>query len=97
MRADLDWLPSPPELDRAPECAVLAAIRAVLPVVSYALLAATPELADDDPRPPFAVAHAARTLLTDLDRLRISIDHYRSVVATLSPPAIPIDDQDFPF
>lgn len=93
--------PTVPELDNAPELAVLAALLAVIDIVGDALLAAHPDLADHD-RPywyptPVAIVHAHRLLRCSAS-LRRAVHRYRLAVTT--PPATdepPSADDGIPF
>jgi hypothetical protein len=80
--------PTVPELDNAPELAVLAVLLAVIDIAGDALLAAHPDLADHD-RPywfptPAAIVHAHRLLRCSAS-LRRAVHRYR--VAVAAPPA----------
>lgn len=80
------WSPTPPEIDRAPEVALLAALDHVLDVTMAAVVAAHPNLADDEPfyrqlhRPEVKAADA---ILTRAARLRDALDRYRRALAEL--------------
>ena len=96
----LDWFPTPPEYDHAPELGVLAILVGILEGVSMVMLAANLELLDDDeppywrPLPP--TAPAADNLLRQVDRLRRAINAYRRVALPQPAPEPPSDD-DIPF
>ena len=95
----LEYLPSPPEYDRAPELGVLAALLSILDVVFVALLATNRDLLDDE-RPTWVplspTAPAADKVLNQIDRLRRAVQAYRAVA--LPPPAAePAADDDIPF
>jgi hypothetical protein len=95
----LEYLPSPPEYDRAPELGVLAALLSILDVVFVAVLAANRDLLDDE-RPDWVplspTAPAADKVLNQIDRLRRAVLAYRDVA--LPPPAAePAADDDIPF
>lgn len=85
-----DWQPTPPEIDRAPEVALLAVLDHVLDVVAAAIVAAHPNLLDDEPfyrrldRPEIKAADA---ILTRARRLRDALDRYRRVIAALHASA----------
>ena len=98
-----DWLPSPEELDQAPQLALLAVLDRSLEIAAYAVLVAHPELSDPEPppywRPPDRSANAAESLLRVAARLRRALSLYRitTLRATLShPPGEPLAD-DLPF
>jgi hypothetical protein len=95
-RAALEWSPRPPDLDAAPELAVLAATRATAEIAVAALLAANPELGAGDDSPLPICALAARRVIDDVCRLRRAIDDYRGVAALAEIAAAPGDD-DIPF
>ena len=85
----LPWPPTVPEIDAAPELAILAAIVALLDIASNALLVANPQLADDDERPywkplPPDVPPAGR-ILQCAASLRRAVHRYR--LAVTPPPA----------
>jgi len=95
----LDWFPTPPDYDHAPELAVLAILVGILEVVSMTMLAANLELLDDErpawrPLPP--TAPAADNLLRQVDRLRRAVDTYRRVALPEPAPEPPSGD-DIPF
>lgn len=95
----LEYLPSPPDYDRAPELGVLAALLSILDVVFVAVLAANRDLLDDE-RPYWVplspTAPAADNVLNQIDRLRRAVQAYRT--AALPPPAAePAADDDIPF
>jgi len=95
----LEYLPSPPEYDRAPELGVLAALLSILDVVFVAVLGANRDLLDDE-RPAWLplspTAPAADKVLNQIDRLRRAVHAYREVA--LPPPAAePATDDDIPF
>ena len=84
----LPWSPTIPEIDAAPELSILAALVAVLDIVSDALWAANPELGDDCRpywRPPPATVCDAANILRGAARLRCAVDRYHQAVT--SPPA----------
>lgn len=95
-RRDRDWWPRPPEIDAAPELAVLAATRAVVEITVAALLAANFELTAGDDSPLPISAAAARRIIDDVARLRRSIDAYRDILAALAAVDEPGGD-DIPF
>jgi hypothetical protein len=78
------WSPSPPEIDRAPEVALLAVLDHALDVAMAAVVAAHPNLVDDEPfyrqlhRPEVKAADA---ILTRAARLRDALDRYRRAIA----------------
>lgn len=85
-----DWQPTPPEIDRAPEVALLAVLDHALDVVATAIVAAHPNLLDDEPfyrhldRPELKAADA---ILTRARRLRDALHRYRRVIAALHASA----------
>jgi len=95
----LEYLPSPPDCDRAPELGVLAALLSILDVVFVAVLGANRDLLDDE-RPNWVplspTAPAADKVLNQIDRLRRAVHAYREVA--LPPPAAELaPDDDIPF
>jgi hypothetical protein len=96
----LEYLPSPPEYDRAPELGVLAALLSILDVVFVALLATNRDLLDDE-RPDWVplspTAPAADKVLNQIDRLRRAVQAYRSVALPPPPAAEPAADDGIPF
>ena len=76
------WSPTPPELESAPEMAILAAVRAAVDLLTAALLAANPHLAADPDHlaPSDAEVRAARRIISNAEHLRRAIDHYRAAV-----------------
>jgi hypothetical protein len=96
----LEYLPAPPDYDRAPELGVLAALLSILDVAFVALLATNRDLLDDE-RPSWVplspTAPAADKLLNQIDRLRRAVQAYRSVALPPPLPAEPAADDDIPF
>jgi hypothetical protein len=107
---DHDWMPAPPEIEHAPEIAVLAVLRRTLDLAVYALLASHPCLSDLEPS--YHLQHpevrAADLVLARAHRLRDALDHYRAAIAALyartaakTPPASDPGDSggadDIPF
>ncbi len=95
----LDWFPTPPEYDRAPELGVLAILTGILEGVSMVMLAANLELLDDEPppywRPLPPTAAAADNILRQVDRLRRAVDAYRRVAMPKPPPEQTSDEIPF--
>ena len=91
------WLPTPPQLEHAPQLAVLVALDCTLEVAACAVQVAHPEI-DDDPECPYWVARpdrlVAEKLLTLIDRLRIAIARYREALPE-APPAEPLHDNPY--
>jgi hypothetical protein len=96
----IEWFPTPPEYDHAPELGVLAILAGVLEGVSMVMLAANLELLDDDEppywRPPPPTVPAADAILRQVDRLRRAMDAYRRVAVPAPAPEPPPND-DIPF
>jgi hypothetical protein len=96
-----DWRPTPPEIDRAPEVALLAVLDHGLDVAAAALVAAHPNLLDDDPfyrRLDRPTTKAADIILTRVRRLREALHRYRRALA--APPSADHHtpaDPDIPF
>ena len=67
-----DWWPRPPELDAAPELAMLAIVRAAVEILTAALLAANPHLAADTDLPSHSSIElrAARRIIAKAEQLR---------------------------
>ena len=82
-KPDLEWWPRPPELDAAPELAVLATLRASVQILTSALLSAHPHLAGDFDwsQPHDDDVRAAYRVFVRADHLRKAIDHYRDIIA----------------
>jgi hypothetical protein len=87
------WLPTPPQLEQAPELGVLAALDTLLEVATCALQVALPEI-DADPECPYWVAGddrlTAESLLQLFEDLRVLLARYRD--ETLRPADILEDD-----
>jgi hypothetical protein len=96
----LEWFPTPPEYDQAPELATLAILAGTLDAVSMVILAANPELLDDQPQPYWRphppTAPAAENILRQIDRLRRAVHTYRQVAAP-KPSPDPTADPIIPF
>lgn len=88
--ADLDWLPTPPQLERDPELAILAVLHTTLQVAVYALVAAYPQLATDYPLPSDRDFHVASKILSLAYQLRRAISEYRRALDDAH--ATPTDD-----
>lgn len=95
--APFDWLPSPPEYERAPELGVLAILVSILDVTYVALIAANRDLLDDE-RPYWSplspTARPADTLLRQIDRMRRAITTYQHAALPAPPERNP---DDIPF
>ncbi len=91
------WLPTPPQLEQAPQLAVLVALDSTLEVASFAVQIAHPEITDD-PECPYWVARpdelAAERLLTLIERLRTVIARYRKALPVIPPAEVVTDDSD---
>ena len=74
-------VPTPHEIDRAPEVAVLSALKATLTVSRIALISARAELRDPGSGQHILFSEddsgMVRTLLTLMDALREQLDTYR--------------------
>ena len=82
-RAAACWTPTPPQLERAPELAILAAIDCALQTATSALLAVYPEFCDMEPHfhEPFSpAALGASQIMSTADQLRTNIAGYRSAI-----------------
>jgi hypothetical protein len=92
-----DWRPAPPEIEHAPEVALLAVIDHALDILAAAVVAAHPNLTDDEPfyrqlhRPEVKAADA---ILTHARRLRVALGRYRRAIAALH--AETVSDQSSP-
>lgn len=90
-------LPTPPELEQAPELAVLVALDSTLEIAACAVRVAHPEI-DEDPECPYWVAGpeglAAEKLLELIDLLRAAIDRYRETLPE-PPPVEHVPDNPF--
>ena len=104
MPSFLTWFPTPPELDRAPELAVLAALDGVLEITFCALLAAHPELADAE-RPYWRLPASkssciAANIVVRAEQLRRDLTTYRRCLGAgtnVPDGGNDGDDSDFPF
>jgi len=111
-RTYADWRPTPPQIELAPEIALLSVLDRVLDVAVYTLLAVHPYLAADDllyRQLHLPEVQAADHILAHAHRLRAALGCYRHAVVALyesaardadPPPALdPLDDSDdhFPF
>jgi hypothetical protein len=78
------WLPTPAELDEAPELAILAALDDTLETALRALVAAHPQLGDSEcpawVRRTSAASAAADRILHASKRLAHALDAYRRAV-----------------
>ncbi len=83
---DADWLPTPPEIEQAPEIALLSVLQRTLDVTVYALLAIHPYLTADEPcyrHLDLPEINAADAVLAHAHRLRDALDRYRRAIAEL--------------
>ena len=74
-------LPTPPELDSAPEMAILAVLPVLLDLALSALVVANPELTDSDPpyvHPPRV--RCARAIVRRVARLENALSAYRRAI-----------------
>jgi hypothetical protein len=99
-RAEVDPLPAPDELARAPELATLVLLERALEVTRNALIAANPELhacLDESPAglPWDAQARCASDLVDLADRIRVVLHTYRRLLAEAD--AVLYGADDFPF
>jgi hypothetical protein len=97
-----DWRPTPPEVERAPEVALLAVLDRALDATVAAIIAAHPNLADGEPyyrRLDRPEARAADAILARAARLRDALHRYRRVLARLedAESSTPGDANDIPF
>ena len=97
-----DWWLRPPELDAAPELAVLAIVRAAVEILTAALLAANPHLAADADLPSASTAEhrAANRIIAKAEQLRRAIDDYRAAIDLIARSAAAADQlagDDIPF
>ncbi len=96
--------PTPDELNRSPELAVLAILDTTLHLVTCTVLAAHADLLQDDDERPYWVepppesdeTRCAEALLDCADRLRAAIRAYRRAAAQALRVSRPEDD-DLPF
>jgi hypothetical protein len=94
----MPWPPTVPEIAAAPELAALAALVAVLDLALDALLAAHPDLDDDDRppwRPPPSAVPAAARLVDRAVALRRALDRYRRAITAPPRDSPPIDGLPF--
>lgn len=79
--AVVGWVPTPPQLEQAPELAILAVLECALETASSALLAVYPEFCDMEPREPLSQpALGALTIISAGKRLHTSIAGYRGAI-----------------
>jgi hypothetical protein len=79
-------MPTPDELNTAPELAVLAVLDSALEAAARALYAFYPEVYDDwyqRPRPE--PVNSAYRILSRIGKLEIALDRYRKAVLRASP------------
>lgn len=82
-----DVLPTPPDLDDAPELGVLVVLQLVLRVADHALVAVHPHLVGNDPAHE-PVERAAAAVLARAWHLRRAVDRYCDLVTEcLDAPA----------
>ena len=99
-RGSLHRIPTPSELEDAPELALLHALREILDLVPRTLVAAHPELGDPDA--PFWVREASRAtrkandLVATAHRLQQHLRAYRAAI-TLARDQRVESDPEIPF
>jgi hypothetical protein len=98
---NLDRIPTPDEIDRAPELAILAALDHTLELAAAALACAHPELCDPE-RPswldsPTRSTAIAKTLVQRTRRLQRALRAYRRAVETRRrrEDSVDLDELDF--
>jgi hypothetical protein len=98
---NLDRIPTPDDLDRAPELAILAALDHTLELATTALVCAHPELCDPE-RPywlgsPTRSLTLAKTLIHRIHGLQRAIRAYRRAEKISREPehSADLDDLDF--
>ena len=98
---NLDRIPTPDDLDRAPELAILAALDHTLELAATALVCAHPELCDPE-RPywlgsPTRSLTLAKTLVRRTHGLQRAIHAYRSAleIRRRDENSTDLDDLDF--
>ena len=95
-----DILPEPYQLAESPQLAILHALDAVLIATKTALVAAHPELEEEDlcaevsPR-LCADAYIADAVLTNVTALQSAICRYVALVRYRSTPSVPRSNDDF--
>jgi hypothetical protein len=95
------WLPTPEELGRTPQLAIMVALDASLEMTACALQVAHPELARDEP--PYQLFGprliVADELLSRVERLREALSCYRDLARAQRRPAYLrlYDPDDIPF
>jgi hypothetical protein len=85
-------LPTPPELDQAPELALISVLEITLEMTVRALVAAHPQLCDHDrpywiPQTPSSTI--AETIVSKVDSLKQSLHHYRHHINMEMNPCTP--------
>ena len=84
-----DSMPIPPQLDDAPELAVLAVLDTALEASALALFASDPGLYDDwRVRPRVEPQISAYRLLSRIGKLQVAVARYREEVLREPPPAL---------
>ena len=77
------YLPTPPEIDETPELAVLSVLDFALEASARALVAAHPEIEEDDlPPGAGAAARCAECILSHVYKLKLLLASYGHFVAT---------------
>lgn len=93
------WTPTPPQLEQAPELAILAALDCALQTATSALLAVYPEFCDLEPHEPLSpAALGASQLISSAHQLRGDIAGYRSAIEhEQKRQSARVDEEDIPF
>ena len=89
-----DPMPTPPEIARAPECAVLSILDHALFGAGFALLAANPRAADDCERGLDRREILAEAIIKHADVMQSALRRYRDAVAAW-PRVRGVDDDPF--
>jgi len=76
-----DDLPSPPEIARTPEIAVLSVLSFALDAATRALAAAYPEIVAEDAQPVAGPALCAERIVGHTYKLKLLLASYASLVA----------------
>jgi len=88
--SDTDWLPTPEELERAPQLAVLSTLESTLEMTTCVLELAHPELAADQDSPYWVCGlHiiVADRILALVEQLQDALWRYRDLVRDRAKPS----------
>jgi hypothetical protein len=87
--------PTPPQIAATPELALLSSLEFTLEVCVRTLVAAHPVLDGVDPPQPLCPqAYSALSVVSQLWRLKLALQHYRELAAAAPARACAPDDDD---